>query len=691
MPPNYPYPGCIVEYLEDNSIHIAMVVEDSGGKLRLLLPGRREVKLSANRVLPWIGPVHPAGLTKDEIVKVLEKHKTTREEKSAQIPALEIWELAQGEISRAPADWFAELMESEPDIDTIAAYGRALLACKTHFRFQPPEFQVYDAETVNKRAAEQKARLEKEELVNKGAAFLKMLWDIASRKRTDLDLSVIPEEELVERIKRMLFARMSNPDSSEDDSLWQTLARHLPEQPHLPLQLLIAWGMLPKHYNFWLDRADFAAGDEWWHECNEIVHKLYEKGVNPEGLSACDLPFISIDGASTVDIDDAFCIEETPAGWTLTLAFASPALSWPFEDCLDKLVARRATSIYLPEGDLHMLPLSLGTEAYSLHQGQTRPAFCIRLELDSQGACHKCEPFIASVKLAANLRYNDVQDVIAGGQSEASPFRKQLMAAHKAALAREKLRIAQGAVVMLRQEPEIILTDEGGETLVAIEPEIPARDAQRLVSEMMILASAAIADWAYDCGVPLLYRTQNVGLPKEYAGIWNNPADLSRIMHSLIPSSLEINPRPHAALGLSRYAQVTSPLRRYPDLINEAQIINFLQTGTPKWDEADLSAILDIISPALDAAGHVQRNRPRYWKLLYLRQQGDSAWYDGIVCEENENFVTVSLPVYNLVVRGRRNVFDERTSPGLPVRIRLGKINPLYNEIHILEAISAEE
>ena len=52
----YPSAGCIVEYLEGNAVQIALVTEESGGKLRLLLPNRRETRLTTSRLLPWAGP-----------------------------------------------------------------------------------------------------------------------------------------------------------------------------------------------------------------------------------------------------------------------------------------------------------------------------------------------------------------------------------------------------------------------------------------------------------------------------------------------------------------------------------------------------------------------------------------------------------------------------------------------------------
>ena len=51
----------------------------------------------------------------------------------------------------------------------------------------------------------------------------------------------------------------------------------------------------------------------------------------------------------------------------------------------------------------------------------------------------------------------------------------------------------------------------------------------------------------------------------------------------------------------------------------------------------------------------------------------------------------MSLPEQGLFVRGRRRLFDERAAPGMRVRVRLGKVQPLYNEIQILEAVPAEQ
>lgn len=688
---NYVSAGCVVEFLEDNDVNIAFVLEESGGKVRLLLPNRRETKLSQNRLLPWIGPVYPATTGKEEASRLLDSHAKARATRTAQINSLELWELAQGEIDEAGADFFAGLVETNPDVDTVASYGRALLADKIRFRFAPPLFTVYDAETVETRLAEKKRREEREAFVSGGANFLRELWAVACGKR-DSAPGDEPEPELAARLEKLLFDRLINPDTLEDDALWRLVAKGLPEAIHLPLQLLVAWGKLPRHYNFWLDRAGFERGDDWWREDGAAVDDIITAAGNA-ALQNCDLPFVSVDGATTRDIDDAFYLEQTPEGWKLTLAFAAPALFWPFASSLDKKVSRRATSLYLPEGDLHMLPERVGLEACSLLEGQSRPALCMRLNINFDGAITAFEPFLANVKLSANLRYDDVQAVLenrADSGNSALPYEKLLKIASQLGLARENKRIGDGAAVIRKPEQKIILEKDGDDVRVDLRAEPENLEAHRLVGEMMIAAAAGAADWAQEKGVPLVHRTQNVALPREYAGAWVNPEDVAAVMRAMAPSTMEIDARPHAALAAARYAPVTSPLRRYADLLNEAQILNFLKNGAPRWSAEELSGLLNAFSPELDAVSHAQKYRPRYWKLLYFKRQGDKIWWDGVITEENENYVTLALPKEGLIVRGKRALFDERAYPGARVKVRLGKVNPLYNEICILETAPAE-
>lgn len=688
----YPGPGCIVEYMEGNAPQIALVTEEQSGRLRLLLPNRRETRLGVNRLLPWAGPMLADYQGRDNAVKHLEEHRTKREQLSQSIEILDVWEMAQGEMDRASAQWFAELFSSAPDADTIAAYGRALLACKTHFKFHAPDFDIFSAESVSNRLAEQQAQQQREALSLHGGTFFHMLWDVHCKKRTLPlpDSHEWPEAATLERLKKLVMGRIADPENHEDDILWRSLVKSLPDVAHLPLNLAVAWGLVPDHHNFLLDRADYAPGDDWATEFDELVTDLCQH-IEDSPAPSLDLPFISIDSSTTRDVDDAFYIESLPDGeLCLYLVLACPALHWPFESPLDKAVFRRGTSLYLPEGTHHMLPEILGTDTLSLIAKKTRPALCVACRVDASGVLLSCTPSLQHVRLAANLTYDDCEAVLtANAANPAAPYAEQIRLGEQLAGLRQQIRIAAGAVIMDRPDPKLILEPQGDSPNASIKVRLeevpPTPRAQLLVSEMMILASTACAEWAMAQNIPLLFRTQDVVIPKEYAGIWTEPHQMARIMRALAASSLDSHPRPHAGLGVSAYSPVTSPLRRYPDLVNEEQILHFLQHGSPHWDQAGLDALLTPLNTRLDAAGQVQRFRPRYWKLLYIRQQGDKHWWDAIITEENDNFATASLPREQIFVRARRHIFGDRACPGQPVQVRLGKVNPLYNEISLLE------
>lgn len=188
--------------------------------------------------------------------------------------------------------------------------------------------------------------------------------------------------------------------------------------------------------------------------------------------------------------------------------------------------------------------------------------------------------------LRANLSYPACEAVLTGAAGDgnpAAPYAEALRQGMALAESRLRKRVEQGAVVIERPDADFYLVGQGGDVRVFLKETPPAPKAQLLVSELMILANAALAAWGREHGVPLLHRTQDVAVPREFAGVWSAAPDIARVVRALAPASLEATARPHAGMGLSAYSPVTSPLRRYPDLVNEAQVLAWLETGAPRW------------------------------------------------------------------------------------------------------------
>lgn len=685
-----PSAGCIVEFMQGNEPQIAWVMEEQKGKLRLFLPNRRETTLSPSRILPWTGPSYAAAQSKDAVVDLLNRHRERRERLASEVAPMELWEMAQGEMDRAPAEWFAELGYTNPDADTVAACGRALLQCKTHFRFQPPDFEIYDEATVeSRRQAEEAARV-REAMVCGGADWFRRLWEARIGRHPAPDLSTAPDEAVLHRLERMLRARMIDPETVEDEALWKQVSKGLPDDPHLALLLAMTWGLVPEHYNFWLDRADYAAGTAWEEpfaqETQELIDAVAEGRNMPP---AEDAKFISIDSATTRDIDDAFRIAAAPdGGWDVEVALACPAWFWNFDGPLGKAVFHRATSIYLPEGNCHMMPEALGEGAFSLFEGQARPALVVGAHVSPDGTLGEGNFRFSTIKIAKNLNYPDCEAALDGADNAAAPFAEQLRLAADMSDRRLAFRVEHGAVIIERPEIDFTLEGEGADVQVRLKETPAAPRAQLLVAELMVVANAALAEWAVKNDVPLLFRTQDVAVPKEYAGVWRSAPDIARVVRILVAASLDVSPRPHAGMGLSAYSPVTSPLRRFTDLVNEAQLMNVMLHGEVRWSREELSDMLMHLSIRLEAAGQVQRFRPRYWKYLYIQQQarlhGDECCWKAEVAEENDMWVSVSLPEVQLGLRGKRALFGEKVFPGQELHVRLGKVNPLRNEAVIL-------
>ena len=672
-------PGCIIEFLQDNQPVVAWILDVQGPRLRVFTAGQRELKLPLSRVLPWIGPQCPSGASRQEMLDLLRTHNGRRERLADSVDALEIWDLAQGEVDEAEIEWFASLVFESASEDQLAALGRKLLQTKTHFKFSPPSFEIYAQETVERRQEELRKAQERERLVGFGQDFLRGLWDIFCKRKNTLPQ---PDEDQALRIKSLLMTRISNPDDRDSDALWKTMSQGLPEDPYLPLFLAQAWGIVPPHFNFHLARAQYDWEPDWSTAHSESIAALQERVLATRQEPVASI--VTIDSASTQDIDDGFELTRDENGFRLRLALACPCLGWEFGSPLDRAVLQRFSSLYLPEGTSHMLPEALGKDFFSLNEGQDRPALLITFDLGNDGTLRAFAPELSWVRVTANLTYIGVENEIATGA--------QGMLHHARDLARmlRQARICEHAVIMDQPDPRMVLKGDPANPEVEVVQSESTPEAQMIVSEFMILANKAMGSWARETGTAMLFRTQNITLPAESAGVWTEPTDIYRIINNMGPSILECEPRRHATIGAKVYAPVTSPLRRYSDFINMAQIMAKLSGQGRLLDQGELESLLPLLSSRAELVGQVQRMRPRYWKCEYFRQNHKKMRWSGVIVDPGSNLVTISLPELQLFLKAPRKIFGDKIRLGQRFSIRIGKVDPLNNEIKIVEAWEEE-
>lgn len=677
-PNNQITPGCLVEFFQNNQPVLGCVLEGENNKLRILNIRNKSIKISTSRLLPWTGPLLTSNCSHQDLLKYLEIHNDKRIKLQNEIDPLEIWELVQNEIDEATVQWLAGLIWNEPEPDQLAAMGRTLLQYKTHFRFQSKTFKIYDPETVQAKLKEQEIKRQKEEFIAYGNNFLKALW----KRRHSEDKVSLPEipHQVEAKLKEILLQMVSDPqDEKSQHKQWKELCKEIPEHPHLPLILAQEWGLLSNHYNYLLDQANYTWGDSWSSSHEQQIQnqkkKFFELQETIEPLS-----LTSIDSASTQDIDDAFSIKRIEnSGYKLKLALACPVLGWEFDSELDRAVAHRSSSIYLPEGATHMLPEKLGTELFSLHALQSKPILLLDIDLDFAGNLNYTDLCLTWSQVQQNLTYAQVEQTL-NQQGQSSDLYPALELACKL---REK-RIENGAVILEQNEPILRLQTNEHDVNVLLEDPPAYPLAHKIVSEFMILANFAAYKWAKENSLPLLHRTQDILLSEDSAGIWQDPVHIYRLMREMSSTRLELEPKPHASLGVKGYSPITSPLRRYTDFLNLAQLVHYIQKKEPRWSKEELEYMLPYLSSRIEAVSKIQRYRLRYWKLLYFKKRCKHRTWPGVVVSTEGPLITFSLPREQIFIRAPKHLFKDKVTLGQRFQLQLGKIDPLSNEIKIL-------
>ena len=671
--------GCIVEYLQDNQTVIGSTIETAQKHLRLLNINKRILKLPVSRILPWQGPVVQDPNSRESIIQAIAKHDQIRCKLVQELEPEEIWELVQGEIEQGSVDWLATLLWNNPDIDRTAALGRALLSYKLHFKFISPNFIIFDQTTVEKKKQEEEAKRKEANLISYGQSFLKALWE-KHYKGTHVLLPELPQS-IQSQLQELLLKGVSDPENQEFQRLWKSLNKNLPQQEHLPLILCQLWGVLPPHYNYLLDQADYSWGDDWARDFAEEISRhqrqLSHMEKDPEPLS-----LVSIDSSTTTDIDDAFSLEDTATGYRLYLAFACPSLVWDFDSELNRIVASRCSSLYLPEGSTHMMPEKLSSDLYSLHAGQNKPLLLLDISLNSKAEIENIDLRLTWSKIAANLTYVEVENRLEKHTDDF--FQEALSLAQRL----KQNRLDNGAVIFEQKEPQVKIHPLENSRDVEVELKEPTNNpnAQLIVSEFMILANFAASKWAQEKDLPLLHRSQEIKVSSDAKGVWEDPVEIFNKMREMSSSIISVEPGFHTSLGVSCYAPVTSPLRRYPDLLNIGQIVAHLHSDRSPWSKQELNTNISRLNSRIQTITKIQRFRLRYWKLLYLQRWCKVSTWEGIVVSKEDKMVTVALPVENLYIRAPSNLFGEKIHLGKKYRIQLGKISPLNNEIKIQNA-----
>ena len=326
----------------------------------------------------------------------------------------------------------------------------------------------------------------------------------------------------------------------------------------------------------------------------------------------------AIDDEGSNDPDDA--ISYDAENGLLWVHVADPAVFAEPGSAIDVEACRRGANLYLPERVSHMLP-SWMTDVFGLGLQETSPALSFALRIDPESGEAELEKIcLSTVKVerhtydtAAGLPLDDVRELL-------ERFRQK--------------RAENGALFIDLPEAKVQVDEAGSVSIrrIGLTPE------RELVANAMLAAGSAVAKWAVANNIPMPFVTQD---PPDPSLMPPPDADLDSIprmyaMRKACQTGItSTSPGCHAGLGLEPYVRVTSPLRRYCDLLAHQQIRRFL-AGNELLESSEMEDALASSEASSGVLRRVERLCNEYWTLVWLLQQ-----------QEQGEWHTEAIPVYH--------------------------------------------
>ena len=372
-------------------------------------------------------------------------------------------------------------------------------------------------------------------------------------------------------------------------------------------------------------------------EALEESARLLSDDSLPDSLEdMTGLETISIDEETTEDIDDAISVELSRGEAHVGIHIANVALHIPPDGHLDRAALRAAETMYLPERRVDIFPNDLIKEKLSLIEGVSRVTLSLLATFDTETFKMKNFRFAASkIAVNSNMSYDGAERLF-----QSSPEWETLAIICK--FLKQK-RIERGAFIV--QVPELkIKADLRGNVEVA--QSNTDMVSHEVVSELMIMTNHLSAVFLRDREVPTIFRLQTQPVLREAREI--DPADPLfplRVLRLLGPSAPGVLAGWHRSLGVDCYAQATSPIRRYRDLVVQRQIMSELGFGAA-LDENSISSVITDTEPNIHLRRVAQRSRKRFWLCEYFRRMGKNQKLKAVVSRVTDRRVFVWLTDY---------------------------------------------
>lgn len=480
-------------------------------------------------------------------------------------------------------------------------------------------------------------------------------------------------------------------------------------------------------------------------EANRVSEPIPQEEIDRR-LDLRDLKTFTIDGEDAKDLDDAVSIEVLDNGnYKLGVHIADVSHYVREHSKLDKEAIKRATSVYLVDKVIPMLPKQLSNGVCSLNPFEDKLTLSVFMEINADGKVIKYDIAESIINSKARMTYTEVSDILENDDEKLKKTFSNLVEEFKNAekLARILMtkRARRGSIDFDFPESKIILNSEG--EVVDIKS-YERRISNKMIEEFMLVTNETVAEHFFWLAVPFVYRIHEIPAiekmenlnkfiatfgyslkgdleqihPKEIQrilGLIKGKPEEQAISTIMLRSMRQARYAPHCVghfgLAAQYYSHFTSPIRRYPDL-QIHRIIKEQLNGklTPKRID-QLSNIVEYASNQSSErereAELAERDVHDYYKSVYMESKVGEE-FDGIVSsvtsfgmfveldntveglirmvDMNDDFYNYSEESYSLIGERTKKVFRI----GDQVRIKVSKVNVDFREIDF-ELVSVKE
>ncbi len=629
------YLGMLVEYLDEGRLRPALVVREQANQVVTFDGSGRERTVSRDLVLVRHPDRRPQ---REAVAQALAELEQERAQLAAELDLNLLWEVVREHERSYTAEEMAELFFGRRSPVAVAVMLDALFADRLYFVRRHMNFVARSAEQVERlRTQYDRIRLRSES----GRRLSNLLHSVLENRALPSPDEAAP---LIAELRRYL----ENPFTRGRDLTMMLEAAASEITPaEAAYEVLERLGAAPPGPRFAIIGG---------------IRSTFSEAALAEALAPTpparqlnkDDQAITIDDEETLEIDDAIsCQPLTDGNLLLRIHIALVADFVSKGGAMDVEAAARGATVYLPETTIRMLPDPISTGRASLIASRERHVFTTEVTLSASGDIVNFSIYPGAIRIKTRLSYEEAdlllsQEANADGDEQRLMLRRLLDAANKLRARRRE----GGAILVQRREPKIRVTDGQIEVKV-IDNASPSR---QLVAEFMVLSNYCAARFAADHHVPIIYRVQ------PSAG---GEPGLQRPHLSLYPEF-------HTGVGLDCYSQLSSPIRRYIDLVLQRQMISALAEQRAKVYEPDeLLAHLAAAENAETEGRELERRAKRYWLLRYLQQHLHDRPLEAVVLRGG---TTAELDSY--AVRGALHGAPNAASHAR-ILVRIARVEPL--------------